>query len=91
MFNRKVEWKYAEPSETLNGEWQANCPSVREHAAKVNKPLLEEEREGLMTQISLRAATERYGIELIIAATGAIEKKGRSGEIRVVFDATNCV
>ena len=53
MFDRKVKWKFAEPSEPLNGEWQANYPSVKEHAATVNKQLFEEEREGLMTQISL--------------------------------------
>ena len=44
-----------------------------------------------MTQISLREAIERYGSDLIIAATGAIEKKGRSGEVRVIFDASNGV
>ena len=66
-------------------------PSVREHAATINKQFFEEEHEGLMTQISLREAIERYGAELIIAATGAIEKKSHSGEIRVVFDATNGV
>ena len=53
VFNRKVKWKYAEPTEPLNGEWKANYPSVREHAATVNKQFLEEGREGLMTQISV--------------------------------------
>ena len=70
VFDRKIKWKYAEPTEPLNGEWRANYPSSREHAATVNKQFFEEEREGLMTQISLRAAIERYGVELIIAATG---------------------
>ena len=37
VFDRKVKWKFAEPSEPLSGEWQGNYPSVREHAATVNK------------------------------------------------------
>ena len=91
VFDRKVKWKFSEPSEEHKGEWQTNYSSLREHAATVTVQFLEEEREGLMTQISLREAIERYGEDLVIAATGAIEKKGRVGEVRVIFDASNGV
>ena len=47
--------------------------------------------EGLMIQMTLREAIARFGKDLIITATGAIEKKGRQGEVRVIFDATNGV
>ena len=36
-----------------------------------------------MTQVSLREAIERYGSNSAIAGTGAIEKNGRVGEVRV--------
>ena len=91
VFDRKVKWKYAESSEPLHGEWQSNYPSVREHAATVHKQFQEEEREGLMTRMTLREAIATYGDNLVIAATGAIEKKGRAGEVRVIFDASNGV
>ena len=91
VFDRKVKWKYSEPTEPLNSEWQTNYPSVREHAAIVHKQFEEEEREGLMTQMTLRDAIAKYGSNLTIAATGAIEKKGRAGEVRVIFDASNGV
>ena len=35
VFDRKVKWKYAEATEPLHGEWQSNCPSLREHASVV--------------------------------------------------------
>ena len=38
----------------------------------------EEEEAGLMKQITLREAISEYGPDLTIAATGAIEKKGRT-------------
>ena len=44
-----------------------------------------------MIRMTLREAIERFGADLILAATGAIEKKGRAGEVRVVFDAFNGV
>ena len=44
-----------------------------------------------MTQISLREAIERYGNSLIVAGTGAVEKKGRVGEVQVIFDASKMV
>ena len=91
VFDRKVKWKYSEPDSPSHGEWQTNYPSLREHAATVNEQFREEEREGLMIQMSLREAIRRFGKDLIITATGAIEKKGKRGEVRVIFDATNGV
>ena len=52
---------------------------------------LEEEREGMMLRLTLQEAIERFGAELLITATGAIEKKGRVGEVRVIFDASRGV
>ena len=49
----------------------------------------EEEREGLMKQDSLRDALADSGESFTIAATGAIEKKGRTDEVRVIFDGSN--
>ena len=90
VFDRKVKWKFA-TDEPVHGEWQANYPSLREHAATVTKQFLQEEREGLMTRTTLGEAIVRFGQRLTIAATGAIEKKGREGEVRVIFDASNGV
>ena len=55
----------------------------------MHKQLLEEEREGLMLHLTLHEAIERFALDLIIAAKGAIEKKGREGEVRVVFDVSS--
>ena len=46
-----------------------------------------------MERITLGEALERYGKVLVIAATGAIAKKGSApgGDIRVIFDGTNGV
>lgn len=91
VFDCKVKWKYTEPDPPSHEEWQTNFPSLREHAALVNKQFLEEERDGLMIQMSLRDAIRRFGKDFTITATDAIEKKGRQGEVRVIFDATNGV
>ena len=42
-----------------------------------------------MEAISLGEALERFGEHLLIAATGAIAEKGSTGEVRVIYDATN--
>ena len=53
------------------------------------KQFEEEAREGLMEETTLGHAIERFGRAPVIAATGAIEKKGRTGEARVISDASN--
>ena len=57
----------------------------------VQRQFEEEAKEGLMEETTLGQAIERFGRALVIAATGAIEKKGRTGEVRVIFDASNGV
>ena len=91
IFDRKVKWKFPEATEPLHGEWQTNYPSLREHAATVNRQFEAEESEGLMMRMTLREAIARFGDSLLITATGAIEKKGREGEVRVIFDASRGV
>ena len=91
VFERKVRWKFAEPTEELHGEWQTNYPSLREHAKTVNQQFEEEAKEGLMLTMTLDEAIERFGEALLITATGAIEKKGKAGEVRVIFDASHGV
>ena len=44
-----------------------------------------------MVRMTLAEAIERFGSDLIITATGAIAKKDRDGEVRVIFDATKGV
>ena len=57
----------------------------------VQKQFEEEAREGLMEETTLGQAIERFGKALVIAAIGAIEEKGRTGEVHVIFDASNGV
>ena len=89
VFDRKTKWRWAEPTEDLQGEWQKNYPSLREHAAIVQKQFLEEEAKGWMCRTTVRAAMIEYGEELEIAGTGAIAKKGKEGEVRVIFDGSH--
>ena len=42
-----------------------------------------------MKQMSLRETLREYGDDLTIAATGAIEKKGRTDEARVIYDGSD--
>ena len=42
-----------------------------------------------MCQTTLRAALAEYGTDLTLAATGAIEKKGKTDEVRVIYDGSN--
>ena len=91
VFDRKTKWKFAEPTELLHGEWQTNYSSLREHAATVNSQFEVEQSEGLMVRMTLDEAIARFGDALLITATGAIEKKGKAGEVRVIFDASHGV
>ena len=45
----------------------------------------------MMARMTLREAIKRYSCKLVTAATGAIEKKGKEGKVRVVFDALSDV
>ena len=64
---------------------------MKEHAAKVQEQFEAEEADGMMVQMTLEEALERYGADLIIAATGAIAKKSSDGEVQVIFDGLNGV
>ena len=56
---------------------------LRQYDAEIGK--------GMMVKCSVRDAITTYGSDLIIAATGAIAKKGKSteDEVRVIYDGTN--
>ena len=66
---------------------------MKEHEQKVIEQYKAEIEEGLMIKLSLGDAIERYGADLVIAATGAIARKGAGpdGEVRVIYDGTNGV
>ena len=89
VFDRKVKWRLAEPPEESHGEWQLNYSSMRDHADMVESQFRKEEKLGMMTTMTLRQAMSEYGEDLNIAATAAIEKKGRTDEVRVLYDGTN--
>ena len=42
-----------------------------------------------MERMTLGDALDEFGEDLLIAATGAIAKKGSTGEVRVIYDGTN--
>ena len=42
-----------------------------------------------MCQTALRAALAEYGTNLTLEATGAIEKKGKTEELRVIYDGSS--
>ena len=89
VFDRKAKWKFQDSTEEGGGDWQRNYPSLEEHAVLVQSQFETEESEGLMKQVTLREALHEYGGDLTIAATGAIEKKGRTDEVRVIYDGSN--
>ena len=89
VFERKTKWKFQEPAEDDRGDWQRNYSSVAEHVHLVEKQFREEEAEKLMARMKLRDALAEFGEDLMIAATGAIEKKGRTDEVRVIFDGSH--
>ena len=89
VFDRKVKWRLAEATGDDHGEWQANYSSMEEHASMVESQFRKEEGLGMMTTMTLREAMKEYGDSLNIAATAAIEKKGRTDEVRVLYDGTN--
>ena len=79
--------------DSLHGDWTANYTSLTGYVEKVSAQYGAEVKDGSMTKISLGEALDRYGANLIIAATGAIAKKGTGpdAEARVIYDCTNGV
>lgn len=93
IFERKTKWPVHDASNSLHGQWKANYPSMTEHERQVLKQFKEEVDDGMMVIMTLEEALETYGESLLLAATGAIAKKGQGpgGEVRVIFDGTNGV
>ena len=93
LYDRKVKWPLGEGGPELHGEWKANYSPLKDHEQKVLEQYRQEIEEGLMTVMTLKQAIELYGDRLVIAATGAIAKKGQGpdGDIRVIYDGTNGV
>ena len=42
-----------------------------------------------MVQMTVKDALEKWGEDLVIAATGAIAEKGKEGEVRMIYDGSN--
>ena len=93
LYERKTKWGVGDGDPELHGEWRVNYSSIADHEKKVAAQYDEEIKEGLMAKVSLGQAVESYGDRLVIAATGAIAKKGQGpdGDVRVIFDGTNGV
>ena len=89
LYERKTKWPRDDPELALHGEWQTNYSSLHEHERQVLKQVEEEEKAGMLVRMSLGEALDRYGNDLLIAATGAIAKKGPGGDVRIIFDASN--
>ena len=80
IFDRKTKWRWAEPTDELHGEWQDNYSSLKEHADLFQKQFEAEQDKGWMVQMAVKDALAKWGEDLVIAATGAIAKKGKEGE-----------
>ena len=93
LYDRKTKWPKHDESVCLHGKWKANYPSMKEHEAQVLKQFDAEIDEGMMVDTTLGCALDEYGDRLLLAATGAIAKKGHGpdSEVRVIFDGTNGV
>ena len=93
LYDRKVKWPKHDESTSLHGEWRANYSSIREHEVQVAKQFREEIEEDMMLSMPLEEAIDSFGEDLLLAATGAIAKKGvgPGGDVRVIFDGTNGV
>ena len=64
------------PGDTLHGDWSVNYSSLKDHEDQVINQYEAEIKEDLMAKLSLGEALERWGEHLLVAATGAIAKKG---------------
>ena len=89
VFDRKLKWRTIEPVNELHMGWQSNYPSLEEHAELVQKQFEAEKVEGLMIDTTVRQAILEFGDTLNIASTAAIAKKGRTDEVRVLYDGTH--
>ena len=93
LYDRKIKWALKDEGDSLHREWTTNYTSHKGHEEKVSAQYDAEVEDGLMTKISLGEAPDRSGANLIIAATGAIAKKGTGpdAEIPVIYDGTDGV
>ena len=93
IYDRKTRWALKDEGEWLHRDWRTNYSSLQDHEEQVLRQYEEEIRDGLMAKTSLGEAPGEYGENLVIAATGAIAKKGSApgGEVRVIYDGTRGV
>ena len=93
MYDRKTRWKKLDDDDALHGDWRTNYSSLKEHEEQVVKQYEAEIAEDLMEVMTLGEAIDRFGATLVLAATGAIAKKGgaEGGEVRVIYDGTHGV
>ena len=89
VFDRKVKWRMMEPVDSMHQGWQSNYPSLDEHVDLVQSQFEAEKVEGMMLDMTVRDAITEYGDTLNIASTAAIAKKGRTDEVRVLYDGTH--
>ena len=78
-----------EPVDSMHQGWQSNYPSLDEHVDLVQSQFEAEKVEGMMLDMTVRDAITEYGDTLNIASTAAIAKKGRTDEVRVLYDGTH--
>ena len=55
---------------------------MKEHEEKVIEQYEDEIKDGMMIKVTLGEALDKYGADLVIAATGAIAKKARGPTAR---------
>ena len=91
VFDRKTRWRLDFPEEGDHTDWRPNYSSAVENASKVEDQFGAEVDEGLMKVVSLREALTIFGSTLSLAAIGAIEKKAKTGKVRVIHDASHGV
>jgi len=91
LFDRKTRWTLPEIDKDVEGVWRSNYSSTVENLEKVEEQFREEVELDMMTTMSLDNAIELYEDDLSLAATGAIVKNVETGEVRVIYDASNGV
>ena len=91
VFARKTKWRLGDLDPAAQPEWRSNYTSLSTHRTQVRKQFQEEAKRGFMAVTTLREALRVFGDTLTLAGIGAIEKKGESEEVRVIFDATHGV
>jgi hypothetical protein len=88
VFERKVKFRTYEDS--IFEPWMDNYSSVRGIENTLREQFLEEEKEGMVFEITLEEAQRRWGSSLRIAAQGAILKKDNVS-FRILHDGTHGV